>query len=89
MAAINRRTSVIVKVFKGKTPTSRLLSWDTAIAGAFFPQAYVHMPEESVSRQCYGLTNQHGKQQQRSANNGERFKTKHHGGSEHSAEDES
>ena|SRR5215813_4998297 len=60
MAAINRRTSVIVKVFKGMTPTSRPLRWDTVIAGAFFPQAYVHMPEESVSRQCCGLTHQYG-----------------------------
>jgi hypothetical protein len=48
MPATDRSTSAIVKVFKGKTTTSRLLSWDTVIAGAFFPQAYVQMPEEKV-----------------------------------------
>ena len=49
MLATNWRTSGIVKVFKGKTTASRLLSCDTVIAGAFFPQAYLQMPEEKVS----------------------------------------
>src|SRR5262245_57506056 len=49
MLATNWRTSGIVNVFKGKTTASRLLSCDTVIAGAFFPQAYLQMPEEKVS----------------------------------------
>jgi hypothetical protein len=42
------RTSAIVKVLTGNTTGSRLLSCDTVRAGAFFPQAYLQMPEEKV-----------------------------------------
>jgi hypothetical protein len=42
------RTPSIVKVFQGKTTSSRVLRWDTIVAGALFPQAYLQMPEEEM-----------------------------------------
>jgi hypothetical protein len=48
LPATRWRTSSTVNVFKGKTTTSRVLSWDTVMAGAVFPQAYLQMPEAEV-----------------------------------------
>src|SRR5215510_5105257 len=48
LPATSWRTSSSVKVLRGKTTSSRVLSWDTVMAGAFFSQTYLQMPEEEV-----------------------------------------
>src|ERR687891_713760 len=48
--ATNQSASAIVYVFKGRTISSNILSCDTVSAGAFFPQAYVHVPEKEMGQ---------------------------------------